>query len=76
MVAKNTKEEMNMIEIKEITVPDGGYSLEDLIAAERENARLNLYYEQLHRLVNDEEYGLADKIRKLFDWRKPENPEE
>lgn len=63
---------MNMIEIKEITVPDGGYSLEDLIATERENARLNLYYEQLHRLVNDEEYGLADKIRKLFDWRKPE----
>lgn len=60
-----------MIEIKgyENGEPKG-YSLEDLIATERENARLNLYYEQLYRIVNEDSYHMGDQIRLLFGWKK------
>ena len=61
-----------MIEIKgyENGEHTEGYSLEDLIATERENARLNLYYEQLHRIVNEDSYNMGDQIRLLFGWKK------
>lgn len=62
-----------MIEIKgyQRTEPAAGYSLEDLIATERENAKLNLYFEQLRRIVDKDSYHMAEEIRDLFGWKKP-----
>lgn len=49
-----------------------GYSMEDLIATERENARLNVYFELLREIVNQNNYNMDDQIRTLFGWKKTE----
>lgn len=74
MVAKRTKEEINMIEIKGYQRIEQyeGYSMEDLIATERENARLNVYFELLREIVNQNNYNMDDQIRTLFGWKKTE----
>lgn len=74
MVAKRTKEEINMIEIKGYQRLEQyeGYSMEDLIATERENARLNVYFELLREIVNQNNYNMDDQIRTLFGWKKTE----
>ena len=63
-----------MIEIKGYKPIEqtGGYSLEDLIATERENARLILCFEQIHRIVDEDSYHMGDQIRMLFGWKKKE----
>lgn len=63
-----------MIEIKGYKPIEttGGYSLEDLIATERENARLIMCIEQIHRIVDEDSYHMGDQIRMLFGWKKKE----
>lgn len=70
VVAKRTVEEAQMIEIKDNYITEG-YSLEDLICAERENARLNCQIEQLYRSLGSS--GLEDKVRLIFGWNKEES---
>lgn len=59
-----------MIEIKDNQI-GGGYSLEDLISTERDNARMHAQIEQLHRAFKEGGYRLEERIQLIFDWEEP-----
>lgn len=61
-----------MIEIKgyQSTEPAAGYSLEDLISTERDNARMSAQIEQLHRAYLKGGYRLEERIALIFDWKE------
>ena len=59
-----------MIEIKDNQI-GGGYSLEDLISTERDNARMHAQIEQLHRAFKEGGYRLEEGIQLIFDWEEP-----